>query len=215
MNTWNNLRTPPKWALKTIQAGRLRGMSDINPQWRYEVMTKQFGPCGIGWKYTIDRLWTEQGSKEQVMAFAQISLYIMKNNELDIDSENYTSQIWSDPIPAVGGSMAIADEKNGLHTSDECYKMAITDALGTAMKMIGVAADIYQGFSDPKFKDNADSETALKKLQNLSEETKDLLRQAGYKALTANEFCERFNYDEKIIKVEIKKVIGARNGTAQ
>ena len=41
--------------------------------------------------------------------------------------------------------MLVEMERNGLYCNDEGFKMAITDALGTALKMLGVAADIYQG----------------------------------------------------------------------
>ena len=41
---WNQLATPPPSSLKTIKAGRLKGMTDINPQWRLEAMTRVFGP---------------------------------------------------------------------------------------------------------------------------------------------------------------------------
>lgn len=59
MSLYNAVRTPPPEALKTIQAGRLKGMSDINPMWRIKALTEQFGPCGTGWKYTIERFWTD------------------------------------------------------------------------------------------------------------------------------------------------------------
>ena len=133
MTLWDKLKRPPKEALKQIQAGRLRGMTDISPQWRYQALTEALGPCGVGWKYTIDRLWNEPGPDGSVFAFAQVALSIKCNGE------------WSEPIPGVGGSMIIAKEKSGLHGSDEGFKMAITDALSVAMKMIGVAADIYLG----------------------------------------------------------------------
>ena len=136
LNLWNAVCRPPKEALKTIGAGRLKGKSDINPQWRYKAMTEQFGPCGVGWKFEILKLWTEQGSQEQVFAFAQVNLYIKSADE------------WSEPIPGVGGHFMVVKETSGLHANDEGYKMAITDAIGTAMKMIGVAADIYAGFWD-------------------------------------------------------------------
>jgi hypothetical protein len=41
--------------------------------------------------------------------------------------------------------MFVANEKNGAYVSDECFKMAITDAIGTAAKMIGLASDVYMG----------------------------------------------------------------------
>lgn len=139
---WDAVKRPPASALKQIKAGRLAGMSDINPQWRLQVMTEQFGPCGIGWKYTIDKLWTEPGSSEQVMAFALVSLYT-RNEES-----------WSEPVPGIGGSTLIAREKSGLHSNDEAFKMAITDALSVAMKALGVAADIYSGLWDgSKYRD--------------------------------------------------------------
>jgi len=142
MSIWDKVKQPPKTALKAIEAGRLKGKSDINPQWRYQVMTETFGSCGIGWKYTIDKLWTEQGPDKQIFAFAEINIYIKWQGE------------WADPIPATGGSMLVEQERTGLHANDEAYKMAVTDALGTAMKMLGVAADVYMGKWDgSKYKD--------------------------------------------------------------
>jgi len=96
-------------------------------------MTEQFGSCGFGWKFEIVRLWAEPGPDNQVFAFAQINLYVKVNDQ------------WSDPIPGIGGHMLAVMEKERLHANDEGYKMAITDALGTAMKLLGVAADIYAG----------------------------------------------------------------------
>ena len=37
----------------------------------------------------------------------------------------------------------MAKEKNGLYQSDECFKMALTDALSVACKALGIAADVY------------------------------------------------------------------------
>ena len=130
---WKKVSEPPEWALKKIGGGRLKGMTDINPQWRYTAMTEVYGMCGVGWKYTIDKLWLEKADDKQTVAFAQISLYTK------------SPEGWSDAIPGTGGSLFVANESNGLRASDEAYKMAITDALSVAMKMIGVGAAIYQG----------------------------------------------------------------------
>jgi len=136
MENYNKLRKPPQWALKTIEKGRLKGKSDINPQWRYEAMTEVYGPCGTGWKFTVDKKWSEQGADGTVFAFADVSLYVKDDGG------------WSEPIPGSGGSQLVAKETGGLHSNDEAYKMAVTDALSVAMKMIGVAADIYAGLWD-------------------------------------------------------------------
>lgn len=132
---YNALKQPPKEALKRIEGGRLSGKTDINPQWRYKAMTEQFGICGIGWKYEIVRVFSEPGDEGQVFAFAEVNLFIKQGE-------------WSCPIPGYGGSMLVEKEKAGLHANDEGYKMAITDALSTSMKMLGVAADVYAGLWD-------------------------------------------------------------------
>ena len=134
---WDKVSRPPREALKTIKGGRLSGMTDVNPQWRIKAMTENFGPCGTGWKYTIDKLWTEPGPEGQVMAFALVSVFVAS-----------LSGGWRDPIPGIGGSAMIAQEKGGLRGNDEAYKMAVTDALSVALKALGVAADIYAGLWD-------------------------------------------------------------------
>ena len=136
LKIWNAVKQPPASALRQIQVGRLSGKTDINPQWRYQAMTEQFGICGIGWRYEVVRLWSEPGPDNQVFAFAQINLYIKIGEQ------------WSDAIPGIGGHMLTEKEKAGLHANDEGYKMAVTDALSVAMKMLGVGADIYAGLWD-------------------------------------------------------------------
>ena len=124
------LRKVPDYALKQIGAGRLKGMSDINPVYRIKAMTEAFGPCGIGWKYVITKQWLETYGQE-VKAFCNIDLFIKVDGE------------WSDAIPGTGGSSLVAMERSGAYVSDEAYKMALTDALSVAMKSLGVAADVY------------------------------------------------------------------------
>jgi len=142
---WNKVKHPPEDALSVIPAGRLKGMTDIKPQWRYKIMTEQFGIFGVGWYFEYINKWIEKGSYEQKVAFVDINLFIK------------IGDVWSKPIPGTGGSLLITKEKAGLHTSDEAYKMATTDALSTAMKMIGVAADIYMGeFSGGKYKNKSE-----------------------------------------------------------
>jgi len=146
MEIWNALKQPPAEALKTIAGGRLKGFTDINPQYRYFAMTEQFGPCGEGWKYEIVKLWSEPGSQDQTFCFAHISLFVKSDGK------------WGEPIPGIGGSMLVAKEASGLYSSDEGYKMAVTDALSVALKMLGVAADIYAGKWDgSKYQDKPSS----------------------------------------------------------
>lgn len=132
---YKKLSRPPKGALREITAGDLKGKTDINPQWRYEAMTEQFGLVGIGWKYEVQKLWTEPGANGEVLAFAQVAVFIR-------DKE---TKEWSDAIIGIGGSKLINQFSKGAKSNDEGYKMAVTDAFSTSLKMIGVAADIYAG----------------------------------------------------------------------
>ncbi len=139
LTIYNAVRNPPQEALKTIRGGRLSGYTDINPMWRIKALTEQFGVCGIGWKYTITKQWTEQGANGEIAAFTNIDLYIKVSGE------------WSDAIPGTGGSSFIAKERSGLYTSDECFKMSLTDAISVACKSLGFAADIYWNSDRSKY----------------------------------------------------------------
>lgn len=121
----------PTEARKEIQAGRLKGMTDINPMWRIKKLTEIFGVCGIGWKYVITSKRLESGCKGQISAFVDIDLFIKVNGE------------WSDAISGTGGSSFVTDERSGLYQSDECFKMALTDALSVSCKALGMSSDIY------------------------------------------------------------------------
>lgn len=130
MSLYNQFKSVPTEAQKQIQAGRLKGMTDINPMWRIKVLTEMFGPCGIGWYYEPKRKWLESSDTE-VAAFVDIELFIKVDNE------------WSKPICGTGGSKFVAKESKGPYTDDECYKKATTDAIGVACKQLGIGADVY------------------------------------------------------------------------
>lgn len=131
LDLYNKVRSVPKEAQKTITAGRLKGMTDINPMWRIQKLTEQFGVAGVGWYYDITNRWLEDGADGEKCAFVEISLYIN-------DGGN-----WSKPINGTGGSKFIANESKGKYTSDEAYKMALTDAISVACKALGMGADVY------------------------------------------------------------------------
>jgi hypothetical protein len=131
LTIYNEVRNVPDSAKRRIEAGRLKGKTDINPMWRIKVLTEKFGPCGFGWKYVITDKRLEQGANGEVAAFLDIDLFVKADG------------VWSDAIPGTGGSAFVAKEKNGLYTSDECFKMALTDAISVACKALGFGADVY------------------------------------------------------------------------
>ncbi len=131
LEIYNKVAGVPTNAQKSIAAGRLKGMTDINPMWRIKVLTEVFGVCGVGWKYEITSKEIIDGSEGTKCAMVDINLYVKVDGE------------WSAPIPGTGGSSFIAKERAGLYTSDECFKMALTDAISVACKALGVGADVY------------------------------------------------------------------------
>ena len=138
LELYEKVRNVPKDAQKTIKGGRINGMTDINPMWRIKTLTEQFGPCGIGWYYTVTKKWLEAVGNE-IAVFVDIEMYIK------IDGE------WSKPIHGTGGSMLASKEKSGIYVSDECYKMATTDAISVACKQLGIGADVYWSADSTKY----------------------------------------------------------------
>lgn len=140
MTIYDACRSVPESAKKAITAGRLKGKTDINPMWRIKRLTEQFGPCGIGWYYKPVRKWLETHGDETA-AFVDIELYVKIGGE------------WSMPIAGTGGSMFAARQKDGVYVSDECYKMASTDAISVACKQLGIGADVYWDADRTKYDD--------------------------------------------------------------
>lgn len=144
---YNAVKTVPQSALKIIDFGKLKGKYDISPQWRWEILTEVYGMCGVGWYFDIvDTKEVLVEATGETMLYVKVNLYIRDGEE------------WSKPIPGYGGDFLIYKDKNGYHGNDEAFKMAVTDALGTAAKMIGVGADVYRGLQDTKINAAAEKE---------------------------------------------------------
>lgn len=141
MELYNAWRQAPQDALRTITAGNLKGKSDINPQWRIQVLTERFGPVGFGWVTEITEHWTDteviEGKTERV-AWVRINLRICVDGK------------WSQPIEGIGGSK-YAGNGRGKELNDEAFKMAETDAISVACKKLGIAADVYWNTTNTKY----------------------------------------------------------------
>lgn len=139
MKIYEQVRSVPEDAIKKIEAGRLKGKSDINPMWRIMELTRLFGPCGFGWYTEVVRQWVETAESGEQAVFVDINLYVKMDGE------------WSKPIHGTGGNKLLTLEKkweNGVQTlspylDDEAYKKAYTDAISIACKALGFAGDVY------------------------------------------------------------------------
>lgn len=144
MRIYEAARAVPSEAQKQFNNGSFSG-TDINPMWRIKKMTELFGPCGIGWYYEVVSERAEE-HHDMTMAIVDINLYIKVNGE------------WSKPIFGTGGNTLVKTTKSGMRSSDEGYKMALTDALSVACKALGVGADIYFGADKTKYSRYAETE---------------------------------------------------------
>ena len=142
LKIYNSVAAVPDNAKKTIQAGRIKGMTDINPMWRIKTLTEQFGPVGFGWKYVITDKRILEGADGVVCAFVDIDLFVKVDGE------------WSEAIQGTGGSQFVSVERNGKYTNDECFKMALTDALSVACKSLGIGANVYWAGGGTKYDTN-------------------------------------------------------------
>ena len=133
MELYDRVKSVPEDAQKTIGAGRLKGMTDINPMWRIEVLTREFGACGKGWKVE-DVFFSETGYNEESVMKCELKLYYFDQAFGD----------WSAPVFGVGAAKSRIKEKGGIYIDEKTIKKAYTDALSVACKALGIGAEIYR-----------------------------------------------------------------------
>lgn len=130
LHIYESARAVPPEACKSFNNGKFSG-TDINPMWRIKKLTELFGPAGIGWYYEVISERSERLNDDTLIAVVDLNLYIKVDGE------------WSKPIYGTGGNQLVSKTKNGTATSDEGYKMALTDALSVACKALGIGANVY------------------------------------------------------------------------
>lgn len=211
LKIYNELRVVPKEAQKKITGGRLSGMTDIKPMWRIEKLTEVFGMCGFGWKAPIKNKEIIDGANGEKIAIVDIELYVKVNGE------------WSEPIEGTGGSSFIAKEKNGLYTSDECFKMAYTDAISVACKSLGMGADVYWGdskYSTQEKKDATKKTTTKEVVKESKNKTELMIQESQIKLInelyTTEEIMPLLNYVgktkvEELTLIEASSLIKRKN----
>ena len=129
LELYNAFAGVPENAKKPIQAGKLKGKTDINPMWRIKTLTAAFGPCGFGWTTKITEHWIERDGGES-------SAWVRLELRVKVDGQ------WSEPIEGIGGSKQFG-KGQGDGINDEAFKMAETDAISVACKKLGMGADVY------------------------------------------------------------------------
>ena len=146
LDIFNGVRKIPAEALKQINAGRLKGMSDINPMWRIKTLTELFGASGDGW-YFDKVTYSVHPIKDELVVMCEGYL----------NYRNPDTGEWGKPVYGVGGSKMAVSESKGLYIDDEAYKKAYTDMQSVACKALGIGADIYWSKDSTKYTSAGDT----------------------------------------------------------
>lgn len=149
LDIWEKLgKTDPAHTKGFNRAGGFKGTA-IKPIYTEQKMTEQFGPCGVGWGIDEPKFQVVPGNDGQMAVYCWVSIWI-----------NYGDKV-SAPIHGVGGDMVVVKQSAGLRTDDEAFKKAFTDAVGNAMKHLGMSADVHMGlFDDNKYVSERKEEVA-------------------------------------------------------
>ena len=198
LQIYDAVRAVPESAQKPIKGGRLSGMTDINPMWRIKTLTEQFGACGLGWCYEVVDRWIETSiASDEITANVRIELYVKVDGE------------WSKPIQGIGGSMFVSQEKKGIYTNNECYKMALTDAISVACKALGIGADVYWGADNTKYDDvKKDNNDNIKdRIREREEWRSKVLETALSKGISAQELAADYELDKNTTVERFKEIL--------
>lgn len=148
LHLWNRLkRTDPKATKPFTRGGGFRG-TQIDPTWRFQMMTEVFGPIGKGWGYEqMD--WTI--AERMIFICARVWYRDPQTGET----------CWTGPQ---WGGTEMVRRRNGIEApDDECFKMSMTDAVGKCLLQLGLAADVYMGqFDDSKYREESEAFFAAK-----------------------------------------------------
>lgn len=170
---WKSVETTPPSQTKAITGKSYQGTSP-KPHYLVHKATETFGPCGIGWGFTIEDERIEEGAGGERMHIARVKVWFKWNGERG-------------EVEHIGGTQFSGTRRNGNPFTDEdAPKKSVTDALVKALSMIGFAGDIFMGrYDDSKYVsdlrederqgDRPKSVSAAEMKRGLSEIDKELL----------------------------------------
>ena len=126
MDIWNAVeKTDPKHTKAVNQRG---GFTAIGANYQIMNATKQFGPIGSGWGYTVDKF-----ERMDSMVIAHVTF-------------------WHGNRANVFGPILGCAEMFGKKADSDAPKKAMTDAITKALSQLGFNADVFLGkFDDNKY----------------------------------------------------------------
>lgn len=138
LDLWKAVEKTPTAHTKAITGKPYSGTSP-KPYYLVQKATEMFGPCGIGWGYSIHER-VEDGAPGEKLHIAHVKLWYEWNGKRG-------------EVEHVGQTMFSGVRSNGKpYTDEDAPKKSVTDALVKALSMIGFAGDIFMGrYDDSKY----------------------------------------------------------------
>ena len=115
--------------------------------------------------------------------------FVFTSGQIPVDPETGAT---SHGIPGTGGAAVVSQERNGPYLSDECFKMALTDALSVSCKALGIAADVYWDKDRTKYtvdsgSKNAAEEAGKQKMEEYKAKDEELAKNPPPRAMATAE----------------------------
>lgn len=148
LELWNAVEKTPPSHTKKITGKAYQGTSP-KPHYIIHKATETFGPCGIGWGFTIDQQITA-GVGDDKLHIAHVKVWYKFKGERG-------------EVEALGQTPLCGRRKSGdAYLDEDAPKKSVTDALIKALSLVGFAGDIFMGrYDDSKyFNDLIDEERA-------------------------------------------------------
>ena len=126
--------TDPR-AVKPITGKQYSGNSP-KPYWIVERLTDEFGPCGIGWGFTILSERMERLTPSDVLHVAVVRFwYVLGDKRGEFEQIGQTKAVYE-------------KSKGGFMVDEDAPKKSVTDALVKCASYLGFAGDIFSGMWD-------------------------------------------------------------------
>lgn len=148
---WTRVSVTDPAAVKPI-TGKDYGGNSPKPYWIVERLTDEFGPCGIGWGFTILSERFERFSDTDTLHIASVRFwYVLDGQRGELEQ--------------IGQTKASYTTSKGVFKVDEdAPKKSVTDALVKCASYIGFAGDIFSGrWDDSKYVAEARAEWDARK----------------------------------------------------
>jgi hypothetical protein len=136
---WDRVCVTDPNAVKPITGKQYSGNSP-KPYWIVERLTDEFGPCGIGWGFSIVNERMERLSDTDILHVALVRFWYVigdKRGELEQIGQTKATYMTS---------------RDRLMVDEDAPKKSVTDALVKCASYLGFAGDIFSGrWDDSKY----------------------------------------------------------------